>query len=108
MTTTTAPRTQDLSEGPLGMALLGIERADLPTARRHLAQAAHPPSIDRDDALNSVITAAGLGAGVLPAGHRQSLSDALALALADTELGPLLQDDKAVPGNPPEEVPQPT
>ncbi|MFF3583917.1 hypothetical protein [Streptomyces mirabilis] len=63
-----------------------------------------------------MITAAGLGAGVLPAGHRQSLSDAvalavalaLALALADTELGQLLQDDKAVPGNPPEEGPQPT
>ncbi|MFE1987885.1 lanthionine synthetase LanC family protein [Streptomyces mirabilis] len=39
MTTTTAPRTQDLSEGPLGMALLDIERGDLPTARRHLTQA---------------------------------------------------------------------
>ncbi|MCZ4102543.1 lanthionine synthetase LanC family protein [Streptomyces sp. H39-C1] len=40
MTTTTLPqRTQDLSEGALGMALLHIERGDLPTARRHLAQA---------------------------------------------------------------------
>jgi hypothetical protein len=39
MTTTIVPRTQDLSEGSLGMALLGIERGDLPTARRHLAQA---------------------------------------------------------------------
>jgi hypothetical protein len=39
MTTTTVPRTQDLSEGALGMALLDIERRDLPTARRHLAQA---------------------------------------------------------------------
>ncbi|WP_445520353.1 lanthionine synthetase C family protein [Streptomyces sp. NEAU-174] len=37
--TTTLPRTQDLSEGALGMALLHIERGDLPTARRHLAQA---------------------------------------------------------------------
>ncbi|MEU9735174.1 lanthionine synthetase C family protein [Streptomyces sp. NPDC048002] len=33
------PRTQDLSEGALGMALLGIERRDLITARRHLARA---------------------------------------------------------------------
>ncbi|MFE9308186.1 lanthionine synthetase C family protein [Streptomyces sp. NPDC006706] len=39
MTTTTAPRTQDLSEGALGVALLDIERGDLSTARRHLAQA---------------------------------------------------------------------
>ncbi|MDT0615219.1 lanthionine synthetase LanC family protein [Streptomyces lancefieldiae] len=39
MTTTTVPRTQDLSEGALGMALLDIERRDLATARRHLAQA---------------------------------------------------------------------
>lgn len=39
MTTTTVPRTQDLSEGPLGMALLDIERRDLSTARRHLTQA---------------------------------------------------------------------
>ncbi|MET8676128.1 lanthionine synthetase C family protein [Streptomyces sp. NPDC004647] len=37
--TTTLPRTQDLSEGALGTALLHIERGDLPTARRHLAQA---------------------------------------------------------------------
>ncbi|NEB88925.1 lanthionine synthetase [Streptomyces anulatus] len=39
MTTTIAPRRQDLSEGALGMALLDIERRDLSTARRHLAQA---------------------------------------------------------------------
>jgi hypothetical protein len=39
MITTTVPRTQDLSEGTLGMALLNIERRDLSTARRHLAQA---------------------------------------------------------------------
>ncbi|MFI0721897.1 lanthionine synthetase LanC family protein [Streptomyces sp. NPDC021224] len=39
MTTTTVPRRQDLSEGALGMALLDIERRDLSTARRHLAQA---------------------------------------------------------------------
>ncbi|MBP0456137.1 lanthionine synthetase C family protein [Streptomyces montanisoli] len=39
MTTTTLPRTQDLSEGALGMALLDIERRDLSTARRHLARA---------------------------------------------------------------------
>jgi hypothetical protein len=39
MTTTIVPRTQDLSEGALGMALLDIERDDLSTARRHLAQA---------------------------------------------------------------------
>ncbi|NUV61352.1 lanthionine synthetase C family protein [Streptomyces sp. CAI-85] len=39
MTATTMPRTQDLSEGALGMALLDIERRNLSTARRHLAQA---------------------------------------------------------------------
>ncbi|HEX5534310.1 MAG TPA: lanthionine synthetase LanC family protein, partial [Actinomycetales bacterium] len=39
MTAATLPRTQDLSEGTLGTALLHIERGDLPTARRHLAQA---------------------------------------------------------------------
>ncbi len=33
------PRTQDLSEGPLGIALLDIERGDLSAARRYLAQA---------------------------------------------------------------------
>ncbi|MET8577285.1 lanthionine synthetase C family protein [Streptomyces sp. NPDC005012] len=33
------PRTQDLSEGPLGIALLDIERGDLSAARRHLARA---------------------------------------------------------------------
>ncbi|GGZ05886.1 lanthionine synthetase LanC family protein [Streptomyces poonensis] len=36
--TTLPPRTQDLSEGPLGIALLDIERGDLTAARRHLAQ----------------------------------------------------------------------
>ncbi|MFJ4973022.1 lanthionine synthetase C family protein [Streptomyces sp. NPDC088755] len=39
MTTTAVPRTQDLSEGALGMTLLDIERHDLTTAHRHLAQA---------------------------------------------------------------------
>lgn len=39
MTTMAVPRTQDLSEGPLGMALLDIEHGDLSTARQHLAQA---------------------------------------------------------------------
>ncbi|MGZ2361674.1 lanthionine synthetase C family protein [Streptomyces sp. 372A] len=39
MTTIAVPRTQDLSEGALGMALLDIERHDLSTARRHLTQA---------------------------------------------------------------------
>ncbi|MGC0328045.1 hypothetical protein RKD23_001035 [Streptomyces sp. SAI-170] len=37
--TTLPPRTQDLSEGPLGIVLLDIERGDLRTARHHLAQA---------------------------------------------------------------------
>ncbi|MGW1279595.1 lanthionine synthetase LanC family protein [Streptomyces tsukubensis] len=36
---TVPPRTQDLSEGALGMALLHIERGDLPAARRELARA---------------------------------------------------------------------
>ncbi|MET9184977.1 lanthionine synthetase C family protein [Streptomyces tendae] len=39
MTTATVLRTQDLSEGALGMALLHIEHRDLSTARRHLTQA---------------------------------------------------------------------
>ncbi|MCL7493077.1 lanthionine synthetase C family protein [Streptomyces sp. MCA2] len=40
MTSTTLPsRTQDLSEGALGMVLLDFERGDLSNARRHLAQA---------------------------------------------------------------------
>ncbi|MEV4997026.1 lanthionine synthetase C family protein [Streptomyces niveus] len=39
MTTMPIHRTQDLSEGTLGIALLDIERGDLPAARRHLAQA---------------------------------------------------------------------
>ncbi|MGQ4437780.1 MULTISPECIES: lanthionine synthetase C family protein [unclassified Streptomyces] len=39
MTTMTVPRSQDLSEGALGMALLHIERRDLSVARRHLARA---------------------------------------------------------------------
>ncbi|MDJ0466063.1 lanthionine synthetase C family protein [Streptomyces sp. H27-C3] len=39
MTSTPLPRTQDLSEGALGMALLDVERHDLSIARRHLAQA---------------------------------------------------------------------
>jgi hypothetical protein len=100
--------------GPLLDAVADVARLDAYAAREVLH---HPatrtaPSTDRDDALNAVITAAGLGAGVLPGGHRQSLSDAvavaLALALAETELGHLLQDGKAAPDNPPEEVPQPT
>ncbi|MBN3932972.1 lanthionine synthetase [Streptomyces verrucosisporus] len=37
--TTFPPRTQDLSEGPLGIALLDIERGDVAAARRHLADA---------------------------------------------------------------------
>jgi hypothetical protein len=102
--------------GPLLDAVADVARLDAYAAREVLH---HPatrtaPSTDRDDALNAVITAAGLGAGVLPGGHRQSLSDAvavahaLALPLAETELGHLLQDGKAAPDNPPEEVPQPT
>lgn len=37
--TATLPRAQDLSEGPLGVALLHIERGDLASARSSLAQA---------------------------------------------------------------------
>jgi hypothetical protein len=61
---------------------------------------------ERADALSAVITAAGLGAGTLPADYQQSLSQAV--ALGETELRRLLRDEKAVPGNPPEELPQPT
>ncbi|WP_329137719.1 lanthionine synthetase C family protein [Streptomyces sp. NBC_01476] len=39
MTAATGPRTQDLSEGALGAALLHIERGDLASARHHLTQA---------------------------------------------------------------------
>ncbi|AKN68743.1 lanthionine synthetase [Streptomyces sp. PBH53] len=50
--TTLPPRTQDLSEGPLGIALLDIERGDLSAARRHLAQAvAHGVSSGRNASL---------------------------------------------------------
>ncbi|MFF3662878.1 hypothetical protein [Streptomyces olivochromogenes] len=96
--------------GPLLDAVADVARLDAYAAREVLH---HPatrtaPSVDRDDALNAVITAAGLGAGVLPADHRQSLSDAVAVAVAVAELGYLPQDDKGAPGNPPEEVPQPT
>lgn len=37
--TTIPPRTQDLAEGPLGMALLDIERADTAAARRRIEEA---------------------------------------------------------------------
>ncbi|WP_067384134.1 hypothetical protein [Streptomyces olivochromogenes] len=89
-------------------AVADVARLDAYAAREvlHHPATSTAPSADRDAALNAVITAAGLGAGVLPAGHRQSLSHAV--ALAETELGHLLQDDKAAPDNPPEEVPQPT
>lgn len=39
MTAATLPRTQDLSEGALGVALLHIERGDLVSARDHLTRA---------------------------------------------------------------------
>ncbi|WP_031520575.1 lanthionine synthetase C family protein [Streptomyces sp. NRRL F-5123] len=39
MTAKALPRTQDLSEGPLGAALLHIERGNLPAAHQHLARA---------------------------------------------------------------------
>lgn len=39
MTAATLPRTQDLSEGALGVALLHLERGDLASARSSLAQA---------------------------------------------------------------------
>ncbi|MEV0778596.1 hypothetical protein ACIBLA_36425 [Streptomyces sp. NPDC050433] len=51
-------------------------------------------STDRADALSSVITAAGLGAGVLPAHHRQSLT--AAVAHAEAELARLLRTDEHV------------
>jgi hypothetical protein len=52
-----------------------------------------------------VITAAGLGAGALPADCQQSLSKAV--TLGETELRRLLRDETAVPGNPPEEFRNP-
>lgn len=70
--------------GPLLDAVADVARLDAYAAREVLH---HPatrtaPSADRDDALNAVITAAGLGAGVLPGGHRQSPPDAVAVAVA--------------------------
>ncbi|WP_329372066.1 hypothetical protein [Streptomyces sp. NBC_01483] len=86
--------------GPLLDAVADVARLDAYAAREVLH---HPatrtaPSSDREDALNAVITAAGLGAGVLPADHRQSLSDAV--ALAETELGHLLQETRRCPAIP--------
>jgi hypothetical protein len=60
---------------------------------------------ERADALRAVITAAGLGAGALPADCQQSLSKAV--TLGETELRRLLRDETAVPGNPPEEFRNP-
>jgi hypothetical protein len=67
MTATTVPRTQDLSEGAPGLALLHIERGDLASApvgtvrsrlshaRAELAQAlAATPASARDDPVSRV------------------------------------------------------
>ncbi|MBW1597215.1 hypothetical protein [Streptomyces sp. JJ38] len=94
--------------GPLVDAVADVARLDAYAAREALL---HPAtraalSADHEDALNAVITAAGLGADVLPADHLGPLSEAV--ALAETELRKLLQDANSVPGNPPKEVPQPT
>ncbi|WP_447035455.1 hypothetical protein [Streptomyces sp. DSM 118878] len=63
-------------------------------------------SADRASALSSVIRAAGLGAGALPADHQRSLTEAV--ALGEDWLRRLLRVDKAAAGNPPKEVAQPT
>ncbi|TMU91007.1 lantibiotic dehydratase [Streptomyces sp. DASNCL29] len=94
--------------GPLPKAIAEVARLDAYAAREvlHHPAARAAPSAERADALSTVITAAGLGAGTLPADYRQSLSKAVTLGA--TELRRLLRDDKAVPGNPLEELPQPT
>ncbi len=94
--------------GPLLEAVAEVARLDAYAAREilHHPAARGALSAERADALSTVITAAGLGGGTLPADYRQSLSKAV--TLGETELRRLLRDDKAVPGIPPEELPQPT
>lgn len=70
-----------------------------PTARALL-------SAERASALGSVVADAGLGAGTLPADHKRSLTESV--ALGEAELRRLVRGDQAAPGNPPMEVQQPT
>ncbi|MFJ2812142.1 hypothetical protein [Streptomyces sp. NPDC087294] len=89
-------------------ALTEVARLDAYAAREVLDD---PParailSAKRASSLGSVVEVAGLGAGTLPADHQRSLSESV--ALGEAELKRLLHDDKAAPGNPLEEVPQPT
>lgn len=87
--------------GTLHEAVAEVARLDAYAAREvlHHPTARAALSGDRADVLSAVITAAGLGAGALPAEYRQSLSDAV--TLGETELRRLLRDGKAGPGNPP-------
>ncbi|MGE6840296.1 hypothetical protein ACQKH3_32300, partial [Streptomyces niveus] len=72
-----------------------VARLDAYAAREvlHHPAARSALSTDRADALSSVITTAGLGAGVLPEHHRQSLT--AAVAHAEAELARLLPTDSA-------------
>ncbi|ASQ93236.1 hypothetical protein [Streptomyces sp. 11-1-2] len=94
--------------GPLLEAVSEVARLDAYAAREVLPPPAARAALsaERADALSTAITAARLGAGTLPPDYRQSPSRAV--TLGETELRRLLRDDKAVPGNPPEELPQPT
>lgn len=61
---------------------------------------------ERASSLGSVVANAGLGAGTLPADHQRSLSESV--ALGEAELRRLLPTTRRPPGNPLNEVPQPT
>ncbi|MEU5930733.1 hypothetical protein ABZ817_46030 [Streptomyces antimycoticus] len=94
--------------GPLPEAVAEVARLDAYAAREvlHHPSARAALSAERADALSTVITAADLGAGTLPADYRQSLSKAV--TLGETELRRLLRDDKAAQGKLSKELPQPT
>ncbi|MER5795151.1 hypothetical protein [Streptomyces sp. NPDC001980] len=89
-------------------ALVAVARLDAYAAREVLddPSARAILSAKRASSLCSVVGAAGLGAGTLPADHQRSLSESV--ALGEAELKRLLHDDKAAPGSSLKEVPQTT
>ncbi|MDT0616110.1 hypothetical protein RM812_39060, partial [Streptomyces sp. DSM 40712] len=89
-------------------ALTEVARLDAYAACDVLGHPAARAILDteRASSLGSAVAHAGLGADALPADHQRSLSESV--AHGEAELRRLLRDDKAAPGNPPKEVPQPT
>lgn len=78
---------------PMLGSLVDVARLDAYAARDvlHHPVVASALSASARDALSAVIAAAGLGAGVLPAHHREALAGAV--VHAETELGRLLDAD---------------